>query len=428
MENKIPYTTRFLQRRKFFTVLPLLITPFLTMAFWAMGGGSTSNRSKEGQNTGLNLELPGAHLKDDKHVTKLSFYEQAEKEGTKNNAFWPSNFSDTATFLRDTSSITNYSHKPFSYDPSPYSLQGYKDPAEEKVYQKLEQLNKELNRSTTTENKTLTPSTSNTSNLSINSADLDRLESMAGLMNGGSEGDPEMKELNTLMDKIMDIQHPERVKERIKKTSTTHKEHAFVVQVPNERVAISLLGSFDKRDTNSPITKSSIGFYSLEDKSPVNEPISNAIEAVVHETATLVNGATIKLRLLSDVYVNGILIPKNSFCYGTGSLREERLHINIKTIREGSSILSVALAVYDLDGMEGIYVPGSITREVAKNSADQTLQNIEISTLDPSLKAQAAGAAIGTVKSLMSRKTKQVKVTVKAGYKVFLKNERELAD
>ncbi len=48
---------------------------------------------------------------------------------------------------------------------------------------------------------------------------------------------------------------------------------------------------------------------------------------------------------------------------------------------------------------------------------------MELTSADPSLKAQAATAGINTVKSLMSRKVKQVKVLVKAGYKVLLRDK-----
>jgi len=44
------------------------------------------------------------------------------------------------------------------------------------------------------------------------------------------------------------------------------------------------------------------------------------------------------------------------------------------------------------------------------------------------LKAQAAAAGINTVKNLMSRKVKQVKVMVKEGYKVLLKDKNTESD
>ena len=73
-----------------------------------------------------------------------------------------------------------------------------------------------------------------------------------------------------------------------------------------------------------------------------------------------------------------------------------------------------------MDGLPGIYIPGAISRDVAKQSADNSLQLLELSTMDPSLKAQAATASINTAKSLLSKKVKLVKVLVKAGYKVLI--------
>ena len=76
-----------------------------------------------------------------------------------------------------------------------------------------------------------------------------------------------------------------------------------------------------------------------------------------------------------------------------------------------------------MDGLAGIYIPGAISRDVAKQSADNSLQLMELTTLDPSLKAQAAAAGINTVKSMLSKKVKQVKVMVKAGYRVLLRDK-----
>jgi hypothetical protein len=81
------------------------------------------------------------------------------------------------------------------------------------------------------------------------------------------------------------------------------------------------------------------------------------------------------------------------------------------------------MEVYDLDGMAGIHIPGAITRDVAKQSADNGLQLMELTSVDPSLKAQAAAAGVSTVKNLLSKKVKQIKVVVKAGYKVLLKSK-----
>ncbi len=116
---------------------------------------------------------------------------------------------------------------------------------------------------------------------------------------------------------------------------------------------------------------------------------NNAIEAVVHANQVLVNGAVIKFRLSTDIYINGTLIPKDNFVFGTASMNDERLEIEINSIRNNKSLFPVKLEVYDMDGLPGIYIPGAITRDVAKQSADNGLQLMELTSMDPSVKAQA---------------------------------------
>ena len=78
-----------------------------------------------------------------------------------------------------------------------------------------------------------------------------------------------------------------------------------------------------------------------------------------------------------------------------------------------------------MDGLDGIYIPGAITRDVAKQSADRAVQGIGFTALDPSIKVQAASAGIEAAKTLFSKKAKLIKVMVKAGYQVLLRDEKQ---
>ena len=78
-----------------------------------------------------------------------------------------------------------------------------------------------------------------------------------------------------------------------------------------------------------------------------------------------------------------------------------------------------------MDGISGIYIPGAITRDVAKQSVDHATQGFGLTTLDPSLAAQAANAGIEAARSLVSKKVKLMKVTLKAGYRVLLQDEQQ---
>jgi hypothetical protein len=74
-----------LRKRKLLIVLPLFVLPFVTLLFWALGGGKASEVQAQKQNSkqGLNMELPDANLKDDKALDKLSYYEKAALDSAK---------------------------------------------------------------------------------------------------------------------------------------------------------------------------------------------------------------------------------------------------------------------------------------------------------------------------------------------------------
>ena len=419
--KKVQQSQAYLRKRKMMLVLPLLVIPFLTMAFWALGGGQVRQNITTAKQPGLNLNLPDAGMKDDDMADKLSFYDKADKDSLKKEEWMRTDpyyqqKQDTGFVAADElqlitqNTATKYNQR---LNTSPYEASGSN--AEDKLMQKISLLQKEMNKRPE-ENKDLQTESFQTKQDEDFSSEVSRLENMMQGMNNGNSEDPEMKQLANTLDKILDIQHPQRVKDRLKEKSLQQKEVVFTVSKHPVENNISLL------DTVKRKTVTGAGFYSIEED--VNEDDDkNAIEAVVHTKHVLVNGAVIKLRLATDIYINGILMPKDNFVFGVASLNDERLEIEINSIRNNKSLFPVKLEVYDMDGLPGIYIPGAITRDVAKQSADNGLQLMELTSVDPTFKAQAAAAGINTVKSLLSRKVKQVKVMVKAGYKVLLKEK-----
>lgn len=412
MENNVTMDSR---KRKAFLVMPLLVIPFLTMAFWAMGGGKGEVKDQKSQ-SGLNLQLPGAHLKEEKDVNKMSFYDQAEKEAAKSREQQKNDPLYQNTSIAKDSSLFGLNEQPTSLSFDPYQINGksYKDPNEEKVYKKLNQLNEQLHRSTSSYNPSFHQEKRSSG---MRTEKLENENPINPLVSESSseDHDSDLTHLNNMMDKILDIQHPERISNRRKETSMKNKMNAYPVTTDQGPSTITLL------DTSRKIEKAGTGFYGLE-QNP-NEEEDNGIQAVVHENQTLVNGAILKLRLMDDIYIAGQRIPKGNFIYGTTSLNGERLEVAISSVRMNHSVFPVQLIVYDLDGIPGISIPGAITRDVAKSSLDNATQLLEVTSLDPSLKAQAASAGISAAKNLISKKVKLVKVVVKAGYKVLLKSK-----
>ncbi len=419
--KSVQMTQLFLRKRKMMLVLPLLVIPFLTMAFWALGGGASQQTDTSGKQSGLNLNLPDAGLKDDNLENKLSFYEKADKDSMKleelmrNDPYYKKGEDTTQPFANELEQLTQNTASKYNQrlNTSPYETSD--NNPEQKLIQKLAILEKEMNKQTEVKNEDPSEKYLAVQNSEF-SGEVDRLENMMQVMNKPGDEDTEMKQLSGTLDKILDIQHPQRVKDRVKEKSLKQKEVVFAVSKQVVKGNISLL------DTPKSKKVTGTGFYGIDDN-VAEEDNSNAIEAVVHANQVLVNGAVIKLRLATDIYINGTLIPKDNFVFGTASLNDERLQVEINSIRNNKALFPVKLEVYDMDGLPGIYIPGAITRDVAKQSADNSLQLMEITSMDPSLKAQAAATGITAAKSLLSRKIKQVKVTVKAGYKVLLKDK-----
>ncbi|WP_410220797.1 conjugative transposon protein TraM [Pedobacter sp.] len=413
-----------IRQRRFLLVLPILVLPFLTAFFWALGGGKSeaAEKSKD-EPIGFNLKLPDAAEKEDKIMDKMSYYDKAKQDSLK--------------FQELIKNDPNYREAPFSgrqndfdyysnernYNGLNTSLNGRygNNPNEQQIYRKLAELNGVLNSTGSSLPEHNNLSGYNTAKVvasPVNTDDVDRLEKMMQMMNQSNGEDPEMQQLNGMLERILDIQHPDRVQDRLRKNKEVKKGQVYPVVNPKQTVTASVLESARGNKNNV-----SSAFFSLEEIEADNS--QNAIKAVVHENQTLVNGSTIKLRLVNDVQVNGITIPKGNFLFGIASLNGERLGISIENIRFGNSIFPVELTVFDLDGLDGIYIPGAITRDVAKQSADRSLQTVGLTSLDPSWEMQAAGAGIEAAKSLLSKKVKLVKVTVKAGYQVLLRDEKQ---
>ena len=429
MEKQVK-TPKMIRQRKFLLVLPLLALPFMTMMFWALGGGKVEKvEAQAAVKKGFNINLPDANLKDDKPMDKMSYYNQAQLDSikflelVKNDPNYKNiAVTDTDEYLSGQEDTFQNRTGQRGLNRSLYGSQGHNDPNTDKIYRKLAELDKEMSKPVTTKDDDYDmyerTSGRSSNSTTVNSSDVDRLEQMMHMMNEPAGEDPEMKQLNGMLDKILDVQYPERVQEKLKQTSQANRGQVFAVSSQTKENNITLL------NTDHVVSGTTNGFYSLTDATII-EDSQNAIQAVIHETQTIVDGSTVKLRLVNDVFINGIRIPKDNFIFGIASLRGERLGIKITSVRYNNSLFPVELSVYDMDGLDGIYIPGAISRDVAKQSADRSMQTIGLTSLDPSWGAQVASAGIEAAKTLFSRKVKLIKVTVKAGYQVLLRDEKQ---
>src|SRR5690606_37737042 len=206
-----PHSQKFLQRRKFLMVMPLLVLPFLTMMFWALGGGQgTSVNAMTTDKSGLKSTLPDAHFDGDEIWDKLSLYEIAERDSAK---FEQARESDPYFDLIAFENQQDPNGDGSTTDQSPGELIStfqkkepmQTDPNEERVNKKLEELVTEINRANRTPAvNTTTQSTPVQSNDPQFTSDVDRLEQLMEMINETTEVDPEMQQIETVLDKILE--------------------------------------------------------------------------------------------------------------------------------------------------------------------------------------------------------------------------------
>ena len=101
-----------------------------------------------------------------------------------------------------------------------------------------------------------------------------------------------------------------------------------------------------------------------------NEKEANLIKAIIDEDVKATDGTRIRLRLLDDVEIGELVVPKGSYLYATMSgFGSQRVKGNIKSMLIDDELVKINLSIYDTDGMEGLYVPSSSFRETTKDVA-----------------------------------------------------------
>lgn len=163
-----------------------------------------------------------------------------------------------------------------------------------------------------------------------------------------------------------------------------------------------------------------------------NEREEKLIKAIIDENIKAVDGSRVRLRLIDDVEINEIVVPKGSYLYATMSgFGSQRVKGNVTSIMVDGEIIKINLALYDTDGLEGLYVPSSQFRETTKDVGSGALSNTSTltntTTTGNSLAswgAQAISNAVQKSSNAVSKAIKKNKVKLKYGTFVYLINSR----
>ena len=166
------------------------------------------------------------------------------------------------------------------------------------------------------------------------------------------------------------------------------------------------------------------GFYTAGLAEQVVQP-KNSIKACVHDEQMVVGETGVRLRLLESAQTPNRTIPKGTIVTANAKFQTGRLQLKITSIELEGNIIPVDIAIYDLDGQQGLYVPYSSEMNALTEMAGNMSQTGGTSVMLTQSAGQQAAADLsrGVVQGIsgyFAKKVRTPKVTLKAGHQVFL--------
>ena len=450
---------QFYKKRQLAVFLPVVVVPFLSIIFYLMGGGAgmaetAAKKDKNGKPIvqGLNTSVPEVDEKVDMYSSKMKAYDRvaedsiAKKKKDKKSFLKTGNLSrffkeeeeetSDETEKTDTKSGINGSltDKLADKDVSRKGLNAsaFRSKEEQANAPEVKSLQK-TQQSLARLNETVSAPPAPTTRYSDGATKVDPV--LAKMLEEQQQRQKEMMEL--YKQSVQKNQNPTQSPGTADPSVTAAGQQSGTspanqpkkgVQVKIESETRPVVSRFGKDTLNRNVAVQPVrqgnAFHSAGGASLKQD--ANVISAVLHEEQVLENGSTVKIRLLNTIRVGTTLIPRNTFIFGIARIQGERLGINISSIRYGEVIIPISLSVYDVDGLEGLFVPGSLTRTAAKQGASQGISGTQFyQGFATNVQTQLTQTAIETAKNVVSKKASIVRVSTKANYVIYLKPEEK---
>jgi conjugative transposon TraM protein len=151
----------------------------------------------------------------------------------------------------------------------------------------------------------------------------------------------------------------------------------------------------------------------------------NSIRAEVYGKTTITGGQDVRLRLLEPVKVGTYIVPAGTLITAQAKIASERLFVSVTSLQHGGNIIPVHLEAYGLDGVRGMFVPGSeelsAASDIAANMGTSLGTSVTISRdATSAIAADLGKSVIQGTSQYIAKKFRTVKVTLRAGHKLLL--------
>lgn len=164
------------------------------------------------------------------------------------------------------------------------------------------------------------------------------------------------------------------------------------------------------------------GFYSVN--SQTEENIKD-IRAVVHgEYKNISSGSQVKLRLLDNIRIGNVKIPKNTFIYALLSFGNGRAQLKTEQINYNGKMLPFEGIIYDRDGFMGLYIPDNTVSKTKKEAGSDVVSGVDLNISSASgFVTSAVNSVTGAIQSAVSGSIREEKISISANYQLIIKQE-----
>jgi conjugative transposon TraM protein len=142
----------------------------------------------------------------------------------------------------------------------------------------------------------------------------------------------------------------------------------------------------------------------------------------------------LRIRLLDDILIGNAIVGRGTYLYALISGYEaQRVKLTISSVMIDDRIFPIKLSIYDVDGMEGLYVPASAFREFSKELGGNTTGGMNL-TMQPNsdelsqLYMSALQRMFTSTSQAVSKSIKKNKANIKYGTSVYLIDTNELQE
>lgn len=389
-------------------ILPLIMLPgVLLLAFLFSDYLSASDKNKDPRTEELNLSLGGTQ---DSILSKNEAYDKLYENG------------DRRTMLggleKENDSLMQYS------DGYSIKQKRYIDSMNAVDNAKIAQ--KQLQQSYYTPNH-------NQNRNSTGDGDYKRSAEIIRMLNDGSNGnnsksDYSQRNTNSYHDKSEKPEDPVKTLKRqmlVMDSIEKAKDPEYQANLKAEERLKRNKERMEKfLNSTLKVNKSSLNpsFNSISKEKP-----DSFIKAVIDENLKGFLGSRIRFRLLEDITIANYKISKGSFLYGQISgFSLQRVNLNVVSILSNGEILPINLSVYDVDGMQGLYVPASTFREMMREMGQNSVQGTQMQSGNSGFFSSMFSQLFSSTSQTIANLIRKNKAKLKYNTYIYLINEKDL--